>query len=89
MVFKKQKNENGSYIGFDGNRYEILSCEITESIDWVKTGTRTIVKENEEIVLPVYTKQVVINKGWDSFASLEEAEQAYGLKKAEEQDNGL
>ena len=83
MVFKKQENENGCYIDKDGKRYEILSCEITESIDWAKTGTRTIVKEDEEIVLPVYTKQVVINKGWDSFASLEEAEQAYGLTKVE------
>lgn len=33
--------------------------------------------------------EVVINKGWDSFDSIEEAEIAYGLTKVEEQDNGL
>ena len=32
--------------------------------------------------------EVVVNKGWDNFGSLEEAETAYGLTKVEGQDNG-
>ena len=73
MVFQKQLNENGNYIGQDGLRYEILSCERTESMEWYETG------EVDEQGEPIWAKRVVINKGWDTFESEEAAAAAYGL----------
>ena len=84
LVYKKQENEKGNYIGKDGKRYEILTCHITESKEQVQVGTKTETDEQgNEIEVPVYEMRVVINKGWDSFNSLEEAEEAYGLTKIE------
>lgn len=73
MVFRKQLNEEGDYIGQDGKRYEILYCERTESMEWYDTG------EVDEYGEPIMAQRVVINKGWDEFASLEAAAAAYGL----------
>lgn len=100
MVFRKQANPEGKYKAKDieatdeeGNiivikddtRYDIISCERTESMEQVQVGTTTeLDEEGNEIEVPVYEMQVVINKGWDSFNSLEEAEEAYGLTKIEE-----
>ena len=89
IVYKKVESEGGQYMGKDGKRYDILTCRHTESREQVQVGTT--VEEDEEgnlIEVPVYQSQVVINKGWDSFESLEEAKTAYGLIKVEEQDNG-
>jgi len=79
MVFKKQLNEAGNYIGQDGKRYEILSCNVTESLEYVQTGTDTQVIDGEVVEIPVMEQQVVINKGWDAFESEEAAAAAYGL----------
>ena len=79
MVFKKQLNENGNYIGQDGKRYEILSCNVTESMEYVQTGTDTQIIDGETVEIPVMEQRVVINKGWDAFDSLEAAAEAYGL----------
>lgn len=79
MVFQKQVNEEGNYIGQDGQRYEILSCNITESMEYVQIGTDTQVIDGETVEVPVYEKRVVINKGWDAYESEEAAAQAYGL----------
>ena len=80
MVFKKQLNEQGPYIGQDGKRYEVLSCERTESKEWYETGeyiTQEI--EGETVQIPVMAQRVVINKGWDSFENKDEAVKSYGL----------
>lgn len=75
MVYKKQLNELGNYIGQDGLRYEILSCEVTESKEWYDTG------EVDEYGNPIMAQRIVINKGWDEFPSIEAAAEAYGLTK--------
>ena len=79
MVYQKQLNETGPYIGQDGKRYEILSCNVTESKEWVQVGTETQEIDGETVKVPVMEHQVVINKGWDAFDSLEEAASYYGL----------
>lgn len=73
MVYQKQLNEDGNYIGHDGKRYEILSCEVTESKEWYDTG------EVDEYGEPIWAQRVVINKGWDEFPSEEAAAAAYNL----------
>ena len=73
MVFRKQLNEEGNYIGQDGKRYDILSCERTESMEWYDTG------EIDEEGNPIMAQRVVINKGWDEYESEEAAAAAYGL----------
>lgn len=88
MVFKKQANPEGDYVTKDveaqdeqgntviipgGARYDILSCERTESMEWYDTG------EVDEYGEPIMAQRVVINKGWDEFDNLEQAAQAYGL----------
>lgn len=73
MVYQKQLNEKGSYIGQDGKRYEILSCNVTESKEWYETG------EVDHDGNPVMAQRVVINKGWDAYESIEAAAAAYGL----------
>ena len=73
MVYQKQLNEEGNYIGQDGKRYEILFCEVTESKEWYDTG------EVDEQGEPIWAWRIVINKGWDEFPSIEAAAAAYGL----------
>lgn len=73
MVYQKQLNEEGDYIGQDGKRYEILFCNVTESKEWYDTGD---VDEQGE---PIWDWRIVINKGWDEFPSIEAAAEAYGL----------
>lgn len=73
MVYQKQLNEEGNYIGQDGKRYEIISCNVTESKEWYDTG------RVDEEGNPIYDWRIVINKGWDEFESEEEAAEAYGL----------
>lgn len=80
MVFKKQLNEHGPYTGQDGKRYEVLSCERTESKELYETGeyiTQEI--EGETIQIPVISQRIVINKGWDSFKNKDKAIKSYGL----------
>ena len=88
IVYKKVESEEGQYIGKDSKRYDILTCRHTESREQVQVGTT--VEEDEEgnlVEVPVFESQVVINKGWDSFDSLEEAETAYGLVKISEDES--
>ena len=73
MVYRKQLNEDGDYIGQDGLRYEIRSCHASESKEWYDTG------EVDEQGEPIYDWRIVINKGWDEFPSEEAAAAAYGL----------
>lgn len=73
MVFQKQVNEKGNYVDANGVRYEVLSCERTESKEWYETGKIT------PDGFPVIASRVVINKGWDAFDSLALALAAYGL----------
>lgn len=88
MVFKKQSNPQGDYIEKDQTiideqgqevlvpgiaRYDILSCERTESMEWYDTG------EVDEEGNPIMAQRVVINKGWDAFDSIEQAAEAYGI----------
>lgn len=85
IVYMKVPNEQGAYIDKDGKRYDILTCRHTESREQVQVGTT--VKEDEEgneIKVPVYESRVVINKGWDSFNSLEQAMEAYGVEEYHE-----
>ena len=93
MVYQKQLNEQGPYIGQDGKRYEILSCHVTESKEWVQTGTDTEVIEGETVEVPVMESRVVINKGWDEYENEEAAASGYGfvcdpLLKEEEMRGG-
>lgn len=84
IVYKKVESESGAYQDINGKRYDILTCRHTESREQVQVGTT--VEEDEEgnlVEVPVYQSQVVINKGWDKFANLGEAEQTYGLTKIE------
>ena len=83
-VYKKVANEEGPYQDKDGDRFEIQTCKITEGKEYEQVGTETIIdEEGHEIEVPVYDWVVYINRGWDSFDSLEEAMEAYGLTKVE------
>jgi hypothetical protein len=73
MVFKKELNEEGDYKDVQNVRWDILSCERTESMEWYDTG------EVDEYGNPIMDKRIVINKGWDEFDSIEQAAEAYGL----------
>lgn len=73
MVFRKQLNEEGDYKDVQNVRWDILSCERTESMEWYDTG------EVDEEGYPIMAKRVVINKGWDAFESLAKAIKEYGL----------
>lgn len=79
MVFQKQRNDEGDYKDIQNVRWDILSCERTESKEWVQVGTETQEIDGETVEVPIMESRVVINKGWDEFESLEEAAQAYGL----------
>lgn len=83
MVFRKQLNEEGNYIDLYGRRWEILSCERTESKEWYDTG------EVDEEGNPIWSQRIVINKGWDAFESEEAAAEAYGLTLIEEPEEEL
>lgn len=85
MVFLKQQNENGNYIDKDGVRYEILTCNITESKEYYETGEYETITDEEgnEIKQPIIASKIVINKGWDKFNSLAEAIQVYELTEIE------
>ena len=95
MVFRKQANPEGDYVTKDvetqdeqgntviipgGERYDILSCERTESMEYVQTGTDTQIIDGETVEVPVMEQQIVVNKGWDTFDSIEAAAEAYGLE---------
>lgn len=73
MVFQKQRNDEGDYKDLQNVRWDILSCERTESKEWYDTG------EVDEEGNPIMAQRVVINKGWDEYPDLETAMQAYGL----------
>ena len=87
IVYMKVPNKQGAYIDKDGGRWDILTCHHTESREQVQVGTTTETDENgNEIEVPVYESRVVINKGWDSFETLEDAEKAYGLTEVEDEE---
>ena len=73
MVFRKQLNEEGDYKDVSNVRWDILSCERTESMEWYDTS------EVDEEGNHIMAQRVVINKGWDAFDSIEAAAEAYGL----------
>lgn len=73
MVFRKQLNEEGDYKDVSNVRWEILSCERTESMEWYDTG------EVDEEGNSIMAQRVVINKGWDVFENLAKAIKEYGL----------
>ena len=88
FVYRKMENPEGEYIDKDGKRWDIQYCHYSEEYEYQQTGTETIIdEEGHEIEVPVYDWVVVINKGCDSFDSLEEAMEAYGLTKVEEEEN--
>lgn len=90
MVYQKQENEKGKYVGKDGKRYDILSCHRSESKEYVQVGTETKIDEQgKEIFVPIYESRLVINKGWDSFNSFEEALEFYNLEEIKDEDKGL
>ena len=79
MVFKKQANENGNYVGQDGKRYDVLFCERTESKKWRQIGTETQEIDGQSVQIPLMESYIAINDGWDAYENLEVAAQAYGL----------
>lgn len=80
MVFKKQRNDEGNYIDIQGQRYDILSCERTESKQWREVGRKnTEVEPGVFVEEQIMEEYVAVNYGWDEYSSLEQATQAYGL----------
>lgn len=79
MVFRKQLNELGDYIDSNGVRHDVLHCERTESMELVQVGARGEVIDGEAVEVPIFEKQVVINKGWDEYPDIDSAAFAYGL----------
>lgn len=67
MVYKIVKNEEGEYIK-DGERYDLLSCNVCESKEYDEEGNPNI----------------VINKGWSHFESKEDAIEYFNLKDFKE-----
>lgn len=66
LKYKKQADQEGQYIDQEGNRWDIL----------VSPKYVIVVIDGEKVQQPLPAVQ-----DWDSFNSLEEAEQAYGLTK--------
>ena len=81
MVYQKQLNEEGDYISQDGKRYEILSCNVTESKELYDTG------ELDEQGNSILNWRIVINKGWDEYESKEAAATAYGITYSPKEEN--
>jgi hypothetical protein len=79
MVFQKQKNNYGNYVDKKGERYDILSCERTESKQWRQIGTETQEIDGETVEVPIMEEYIAINYGWDKYDSEEVAAIAYGL----------
>lgn len=81
MVFMKQANKLGDYIDENGVRFEILFCNRTESLEYVETGEFETFTDEEgnEVKTPIMKQQLVINKGWDAFDSIEKAAEGYNL----------
>ena len=73
MVYQKQFNVEGNYMDENGERWDVISCERTESKERYDTG------EVDAEGNPIWAWRIVINKGWDVFDSLEDALEAYGL----------
>ena len=80
MVFQKQINPRGKYVDQTGVRFDVLSCERTESKEWYETGAYETVEgvDGKPEQLPILARRVVLNKGWDSYLSLNLALAAYG-----------
>lgn len=87
IVYQKQENENGKYIGKDGKRYEIITCHKTESKEYRQIGTKIEIIDGQEIEVPIIESYIAINKGWDKFDSLEEALKSYNLEEIENGNN--
>lgn len=80
MVFKKQLNNKGDYVGIDGKRYDVLSCERTESKQYREIGRKnTEIKPGVFVEEPIMESYIAINYGWDNFTSLEAAIESYEL----------
>ena len=80
MVFQKQKNKTGSYVDKQGVRFDVLSCERTESKKWREAGRKNIeIEPGVFAEQPIFESFVAVNDGWDAYESLEAAVQAYGL----------
>lgn len=75
MVYKITKNEDGDYIK-DGERYDLLSCNVCESKEMYETGEYEIIDGQQ---VPVIAERVVINDGFEEFESEEKAAQHFGL----------
>jgi hypothetical protein len=86
IVYMKVENEEGAYIDKDGKRYDILTCHHTESKEQVQVGTKIEIIDGQEVEVPIYEMQVVINKGWTAFESEEEAAAAWNLTPVDEEE---
>ena len=75
MFFQLVEDKKGKYI-HKNKRYTINSCQRTESLEQYIDGY-------DEEDNPIYKTRIVLNKGWDEFNTLEEAERFY-FKEEEE-----
>ena len=75
MFFQLVEDKKGKYI-HKNKRYTINSCQITESLE-------QYIDSYDEEDNPIYKTRIVLNKGWDEFNTLEEAERFY-FKEDEE-----
>jgi len=73
MVFKKQENPKGNYKDHNGVRFDVLTCERTESKEWYNTG------QIDSNGAPIFESRIAVNKGWDEFADKDAAVLGYGL----------
>lgn len=75
MVYKIAKNNDGDYVK-DGQRYDLISCNICESKEVYATGEYEVI---DGVQVPVMAERKVINKGWTEFANDEAAIAGFGL----------
>ena len=88
FVYRKMENPYGDYIDKDGKRWEIQFCHCSEEREMVQIGTTTdLDEEGNKIEVPVFENQIIRNRGWDKFDSLEEAIKAYDLEEIENGNN--
>ena len=79
------ENENGNFEK-DGKRYDLLSCERTESLEFYETGEYETDEEGNQF--PIIAQRVVINKGWTQFDTQEKAIEGFGITEIQEEENG-
>ena len=77
--YKIVKDTDGKYVK-DGEKYNLLTCHRTESLETYNTGEFATI---DGIQVPIKATRIAINKGWLEFETEQQAIEHFGLQKGE------